>query len=143
MHSDDHESVYLDSIRLLRDSLLPNLLKEDENDILYWAGKELARSFTFSSPEDVLVQMTRVFLGELDQIRSARHSVQYEWTGKLLEHRLNSKESDPSFSLEAGFLAAGLEQATGIYTEAAYEIQHKASSVLFILQSDSRVTLNQ
>lgn len=141
MHAENPHTSHLDSISLLRDALLPNLLKEDEEDILYWAGKELARSFTFSSLEDLIQQTRTVFAGDLTQTKATRKTIHYDWTGLLVTHRLSDK-TDPTFSLEAGFLAEGYQQVTGTYTEATYTVYPKKSLVTFLLQSDSQVSLS-
>ncbi|MFO8069963.1 MAG: DUF2507 domain-containing protein [Alkalibacterium sp.] len=142
MHSNNQAPDPLKSISFLRDHLLPNLLKDDEKDILYWAGKELARSSTFDSFEELTEQMTTIFLGALEQTKSTKHTFLYDWTGPLVSHRLTTQAA-PSFSLEAGFLAEGYQQVTGIYTEATYEIDFKQSRVTILLQSDHHVSLNE
>lgn len=141
MHAENQHTSHLDSISLLRDALLPNLLKEDEADILYWAGKELARSHTFSSLEDLIQQTGTVFAGELMQTKSTKKTLHYDMTGPLVTHRL-SHTTDPTFSLEAGFLAEGYQTVTGDYTEATYAVYPKKSLVTFLLQSNSKVSLN-
>ena len=142
MYPNDQAPDPIKSISLLRDHLLPNLLKGDEKDILYWAGKELARSNTFDSLEELTEQITTIFLGDLEQTKSTKHTILYDWTGLLVSHRLATQPA-PSFSLEAGFLAEGYQQVTGIYTEATYEIDFKQSRVIILLQSDPRVSLDE
>lgn len=141
MHAENPHTSHLDSISLLRDALLPNLLKEDEEDILYWAGKELARSYRFASLEDLSQKISAVFAGDLIQTKSTRKTLHFDWTGPLVTHRL-SEQSNPTFSLEAGFLAEGFQQLSGEYTEATYAVYPKKSLVTFLLQSDSHVSLS-
>ncbi|MER2063340.1 MAG: DUF2507 domain-containing protein [Alkalibacterium sp.] len=141
MHTENLPPSHIYSISLLRDALLPNLLKEDEEDILYWAGKELARSYSFQTLEDLLLHMNSLFAGDLTQTKSARKTAHFDWSGTLVTHRLSEQES-PTFSLEAGFLAEGFQQLTGDYTEATYSIYPKKALVTFLLQSDPRVSLS-
>lgn len=141
MHNENQNTSHLDSISLLRDALLPNLLKEDENDILYWAGKELARSYTFASLEELTHKTMTIFTGDLSQTKSAKKTLHFDWTGPLISKRL-SEQQRPTFSLEAGFLAEGVQQLTGTYTEATYSVYPKKSLVTFLLQSDSHISLN-
>lgn len=136
-----NETDPLTSISLLRDNLLPNLLKEDEKDILYWAGKELARAIHFDTLDDLSEKMATLFSGHLDQKKITKHTVRYHFSGPLVQHRLSSQK-DPNFSLEAGFLAESYQQLTGTYTESTYDIDVKHSVVLFNLQSDQHVTLD-
>ncbi|WP_423188771.1 DUF2507 domain-containing protein [Alkalibacterium sp. f15] len=142
MQSENQATDPLKSISLLRDYLLPNLLKEDEKDILYWAGKELARSNTFDSLEELTEQMTTIFLGELIQTKSTKNTNLYDWSGPLVSHRLTTQTA-PNFSLEAGFLAEGYQQIAGTYTEATYELDFKKNRVTILLQSDHHVSLNE
>lgn len=142
MNTTNQSTDPLSSISLLRDGLLPNLLKEDEKDILYWAGKELARSHRFNSLDELIAQTGRNFCCELNQVKSTKHTVLFTLTGELVEYRLKNQKS-PSFSLETGFLSEGHQQLTGVYTEGTYETNPKKSSVSILLQSDHHVSLNE
>ncbi len=141
MHDENPITDQLSSLSLLRDHLLPNLLKDDEEAILYWAGKELARSFRLNSLEELAEQIQPLFSGRLEKIKESKHTVLYSFSGPLIRHRLTSKKT-PNFSLEAGFLAEAYQHITGTYTEATFEIQLKQSLVIFHLQSDQHVTLD-
>jgi len=141
MNAENRHISKIDSLTLLRDGLLPNLLKEDEEDILYWAGKELARSYRFDSFKDLIQQTETFFVGELTQTKSAKKTVHFDWTGPLITHRL-TEQAAPTFSLEAGFLAEGLQQLSGNYTEATYSVYPKKHLVTFLLQSDAHVSLD-
>ncbi|WP_368646039.1 DUF2507 domain-containing protein [Alkalibacterium putridalgicola] len=141
MNVENRHISEIDSLTLLRDALLPNLLKEDEEDILYWAGKELARSYRFDSLKDLMQQTETFFAGELIQTKSAKKTLHFDWTGPLITHRL-TEQAAPTFSLEAGFLAEGLQQLSGNYTEATYSIYQKKHLVTFLLQSDAHVFLD-
>lgn len=141
MHNDNPTTNQLDSLSLLRDYLLPNLLKDDEEDILYWAGKELARSFTIETSDELTERMLTLFSGVLEETKKTKHAVYYSFSGPFIHHRLTSKAT-PSFSLEAGFLAEAHQRITGTYTEASYEIQTKQDRVTFHLQSDHHVAVN-
>ena len=39
---------------LIRDHVLSSILGKHEDDILYWAGKELARKFACKSQEEII-----------------------------------------------------------------------------------------
>ncbi|MDN6293473.1 MAG: DUF2507 domain-containing protein [Alkalibacterium gilvum] len=138
MHDENKNMPYLDSLSLLRDALLPNLLNDGEENILYWAGKELARSQSFESLDDLIQQMNRLFSGELALYRKTKKSRYYEWSGALTSHRL-ALDTKVTFSLEAGFLAEGYQKITGNETEATYTLHPKKSIVTFLLQSDSPI----
>lgn len=142
MHDENQTTDQLNSLGLLRDYLLPNLLKEDEEDILYWAGKELARSFTIETIDELAERMRSLFAGTLEETKKTKHTVTYSFSGPFVHHRLTSKTA-PHFSLEAGFLAEAYQRLTGNYTESTYDIQNKQSQVTFLLQSDHHVSLDE
>ncbi|GEK92155.1 DUF2507 domain-containing protein [Alkalibacterium kapii] len=139
MQTENESLTYLNSLSLLRDTLLPNLLKDNEADILYFAGKELARSHAFDSLDDLIQQMNKRFAGQLVLSKKTKKALHYEWSGSFVSHRL-SHETNATFSLEAGFLAAGYQQITDHYAEATYTVHPKKSIVTLLLQSDTNFT---
>ena len=57
MNSENENARIIDnehfSYLLIRDYLLGNILGEHTDEILYWAGKDLARQFPLKSQEDL------------------------------------------------------------------------------------------
>lgn len=122
---------------LLRDILIPNLLGNETNEILYWAGKEIARQYPLSSIEETILFFERAGFGNLELQKRDKQILIYRLTGTLVESRLNVS-NDPSFNLEAGFLAEQIQQQENIYTEAVFEIQLKKETVLITLKQDTK-----
>ena len=122
---------------LLRDILIPNLLGNETNEILYWAGKEIARQYPLSSIEETILFFERAGFGNLELQKRDKQILVYRLTGALVESRLNVAK-DPSFNLEAGFLAEQIQQQESIYTEAVFEIQLKKEIVLITLKQDTK-----
>lgn len=48
-----NETTSLFGYELIRDVLIPNLLGTDTHEILYWAGKELARQYPLQNRQDI------------------------------------------------------------------------------------------
>lgn len=128
-------------ILLLRDSLLPNLLKEDQSDILYWAGKELARSHTFTSLEDIISAVKEASFGTLTLLEQKKSSYLFQLHGEIVHLRL-SEHTDADFSLETGFLAQAIQTYTETYTEGSFNIVRKKKVVEIILQADRKESVD-
>ena len=50
-------------MKLLRDHVLPSILGQHEEDILYWAGKEIARKFPVFTIEELPIFFTEAGWG--------------------------------------------------------------------------------
>lgn len=136
----EHETTpQLQGITLLRDHLLPNLLKEDEGDILYWAGKDLARSLSFSSIEDILHTMKEFSFGTIELIEKKRSSYRFHLSGPVVTKRLRENK-EATFHLETGFLAQSVQQVNQIYSEGTYRFIKKGEIVEILLQTDRKET---
>lgn len=137
----EYESTpHLQGITLLRDRLLPHLLKEDEGSILYWAGKDLARSFDFSSIEDILHTMEECSFGTFELIEKKRSSYRFHLSGPVVDKRL-SENSGATFHLETGFLAQSVQQVNQEYSEGTYRLIKKGTIVEILLQTDRKETV--
>lgn len=91
---------------LIRDYLLKNILGDETNEILYWAGKELARQFPLREQEDVVDAFSHCGFGNLTCIKENASQAVYSLSGELVQTRLLQEQV--SFELEAGFLAEQL-----------------------------------
>ncbi|MGX7394947.1 YslB family protein [Carnobacterium mobile] len=125
------------SYTLIRDALIPNLLGQETNEILYWAGKELARQYPLNNQQDTILFFKKAGFGTLTVDSHHKNKVIFRLSGFVVENRL-AMVKEPSFNLEAGFLAEQIQQQESLYTEAIYEIKSKAKSVLITLQQDTK-----
>ena len=96
------------AITLLRDKLLPNLLEEDNELILYWAGKELAENFSLSDFTSLTSFFYAANFGYLKLIKTSKKSAIVHLDGDVIAERTEVVNS-PSFALESGFLARAYE----------------------------------
>lgn len=129
------------AVLLLRDRLLPNLFRDDEADILYWAGKELARDYDLSSVEDLAALMTQLSFGKLTLEEKKKTSYTFHLKGEIVHERLKAN-SEANFSLEAGFIAQAVQNLSKHYTESSYTVDKKARLVRIQLETDPKEPLH-
>jgi predicted hydrocarbon binding protein len=128
------------ALSLLRDQLLPNLLGEETDEILYWAGKELARKQPMNDENEISSYFQTYGLGELVMDELKKNRRRYVLKGSLIAHRI-SENKRASFSLETGFLAEQIQRISGMLTEGSYEVKVKKQEVHITLQSDPKEEL--
>lgn len=114
---------------LYRDYVLPSILGKHEEDILYWAGKDLARKFSFSSLEDAISFFERANWGKLRLEKQSKE--EFIFILEPFEDNLA-----PHYRLQAGILARTQEKLIGFLTECLDEKQLRNKTVKFILRSD-------
>ncbi|GAK48027.1 hypothetical protein LOSG293_170290 [Secundilactobacillus oryzae JCM 18671] len=102
-------------LALLRDVVLPDLMGDDVNNILYFEGKKLARRFPLANQSDEITFFEQAKFGHLEQVKTTTKQVVWLLSGIEVEPRLKQPES---FMLEAGFLAQQVEQQLGFIAEA-------------------------
>lgn len=111
---------------LLRNDLLPELLGQEEEIILYWAGKHLANKYPLSSLEEICDFFQKARWGALSVVKEKPNTVVFELI-----------PPDPSprhYKLEAGFLAEQLALMKEKVTETFEQIKRKR--VIFTVESN-------
>jgi len=116
------------ALTLLRDRLLPELLQDDESNVLYWAGKELARTISLTGITALETFFMDASFGLLTLISQADMTLQWRLEGPVVMSRLQDNES-ASFALEAGFLAEQVQQQLGIGAEAQWEVRNQTIDI--------------
>lgn len=133
-------SVSLFGYELIRDGLLPNLLGKDTEDILYWAGKELARQYPLEDFSAIGLFFKKAGFGTLTLTKEKKHQRIYTLTGDIVKTRI--EHTKPSFSLETGFLAEQIQLQETLYAEAVSEVSVKTKEVIITLQWDAKDTVS-
>jgi hypothetical protein len=131
----DEVSVPSFGYELLREEVLSNILGKDSPEILYWSGKQLARSYPLPSLSDIALFFEKAGWGNLIMKKEQRNELLFELTSPLISHRIQ-KQKDSHYKLEAGFIAQQIETQTGMITEAYEQVQKKAESVEIIVRWD-------
>ncbi|MBO0992243.1 YslB family protein [Bacillus sp. SD088] len=113
------------------------MLGKDTNEISYWVGKHIARTFPLLSNEEIFSFFQEAAWGQLELVEQNKKEMKLELTGEIVERRLLMQD-EPSFRLEAGFIAEQIQSQKNLVTEAYEEIARKKKKVLFIVRWDSK-----
>lgn len=134
------ETIPAFGYELLRDVLLPEILGDDTAEILYWAGKKLARKYPLNSFEEVIDFFNKAGWGRLTIIKESKNELELELTSSIITNRMQNKKSRDSyqFQLEAGFLAEQIELQKQVISEAYEHPRKKADKVLFTVKWDKK-----
>ena len=121
---------------LIRQDVLTEILGKNSSQILYWAGKNLARKYPLETTDEMITFFSQAGWGTLSIESINKKEMEIHLTGDLISLRLqNLKET--SFQLEAGFLAQQIQQQRNQLTEAYEKQKKRASKVLFTIKWDS------
>lgn len=107
---------------LIRDYLLPSILGKHEKDILYWAGKDLARKFPCTDIPLIISFFKDAGWGDLTLEKETKDGFVFRLTND--PEQLKIKERN--FRLEAGFIAEQIQNFKGFLTE-CFEEKRKTS----------------
>ncbi|MBY0099070.1 YslB family protein [Mesobacillus maritimus] len=136
----ERPSVSLFGYELIRDDLISELLGKDEPEILYWAGKKLARKYPLYSIEEIIAFFQEADWGLLSVKEEKRKELCLSLTGEFVSNRLK-KDKNTTFQLEAGFLAQQIEWQKKVVAE-AFEHPNKRSNIIqFTIKWDSHDSL--
>ncbi|KMT61001.1 hypothetical protein X560_0421 [Listeria fleischmannii 1991] len=126
-------------LEILRDYLIPELLGEEAPHILYWAGKDLARKFPLESLEEINSFFKEASFGDLELIKEKKDELRLLLSGNQVLKRF-SLEENPTFKLEAGFLAEQIQKQLGFYAEAYDEVNVRKKEAVLIVKWDRKET---
>lgn len=129
-------SVSTFGYELIREVLLPELLGKDTPEILYWAGKRLARKYPLSNLDETISFFQQADWGTLTVKEESRKQLVLELGSELISSRLKNK-SNSTFQLEAGFLAQQIEFQKKALSEAFEHPNKRSSRVQFTIKWDN------
>ncbi|WP_102691134.1 DUF2507 domain-containing protein [Rummeliibacillus pycnus] len=117
---------------LIRDHVLSSILGKNEEDILYWCGKDLARKFPLYGLDEAVAFFKEAGWGDLtiDKVSACEAFCSLTGDPEIL------KFDQRCFRLEAGFLAQHQQQCCGFLTECYEEKKPKQSIVKFHIKWD-------
>lgn len=121
---------------LIREDLLNELLGEDTPDILYWAGKQIARKYPLFSINEIKEFFTNAGWGTLELIHEKKYEMEFTLSSDLIKNRLLTR-TGATFQLEAGFLAEQIQQIRKVYTETYEHPKKKNGQVIFTVKWDT------
>lgn len=115
----------------MRDVLLPAILGDETDGIMYWIGKDLARQYPVASDDDLVTIFSQLGMGDLKLVKQSATQHIFQLSGPIVEEHLAIQKEQTSFTLEAGFLAQQLEFRLQTVTEAEVsERRHKFVQIL-------------
>jgi len=127
---------------LIREILIPELLGRDTPDLLYWAGKRIARLFPLNAVEEAYVFFQKVGWGHLEVVKQTKNEITYHLSSELIEKRLKEK-GKCTFQLEAGFLAQQYEQTKKVIAEAFEDPKRKDQKITITVRWDSKDSVEE
>ncbi|WP_341300007.1 YslB family protein [Lysinibacillus sp. FSL H8-0500] len=124
---------------IIRDHILSSVLGKHEDDVLYWAGKDLARKFPCKTQGELIAFFADACWGTLELIKESKD-------GRIF-HLTNDPEllqiKQRSFRLEAGFIAEQIQLANGYLTECYDEKREKQQYIMFTVKWDVKERIIQ
>ncbi|EAC5199582.1 TPA_asm: DUF2507 domain-containing protein [Listeria monocytogenes] len=126
---------------LLRDYLIPELLGDEAPHIMYWAGKDLARKFPLASLEEVAEFFEEASWGSFSILKEKKDEMRLLLEGEMVAARFRTQE-EPTFKLEAGFIAEQMQSQKKLYTESYDEIDKRKKQVIIIVKWDRKETID-
>lgn len=117
--------------------MLSSVLGAHEGEILYWAGKDIARQFPIFSIEEIPAFFTEAGWGNLTLLESSKKEAFYELANDIDAIKIKQRK----FQLEAGFIAEQYQKLTGILTECHAEPKPKHKTVRFHVKWDKKETV--
>ncbi|WP_099975100.1 MULTISPECIES: DUF2507 domain-containing protein [Lactobacillaceae] len=117
------------AISILRDNVIPDLLDNDTIEILYWAGKNLARTLD-SKIEGLPTLFKEAGLGDLRIMKQTTSNFQYKLQGTEVAERFDHSDvKHLEYSLEAGLISETIERTISAYCMGTYSINKNDKSV--------------
>ena len=101
MVDNDMKTIPSFGYELIRDNILRSVLGKHEEEVLYWAGKELARKFPLFSTEEATSFFEQAGWGVLSIEKEGKDSTTFILTGDADVLKFEER----CFRIEAGFLA--------------------------------------
>lgn len=140
LESNEPRNISLFGYELIREFILPEILGKDTPEILYWAGKRLARNHPLNSLEEIFDFFSKASWGQLELKKERKDEIEFELISPLIVSRVKSK-AEHYFQIEAGFLAQQIELQKQVIAETFEHPVKKANKVLFTVKWDRKDTI--
>jgi predicted hydrocarbon binding protein len=140
LQSDESRNISLFGYELIREFVLPEILGKDAPEILYWAGKSLARKHPLNTLDDIIEFFSRASWGQLEIKKERKDEIEFELVSPLIVSRVKSK-AEHYFQIEAGFLAQQIQHQKQVIAETFEHPIKKANKVQFTVRWDRKDTI--
>ena len=115
---------------VLRYMTLPELLGTESKTLLYFMGRNLARSLDLQAVEDIYYTFEKMGWGKLELVKEKKKELVFHLMSDSIARRLQAS-LDIEFYLESGFLAEAIQQLENVECECVEEINSKIMQVEF------------
>ncbi|MFF5994411.1 YslB family protein [Lysinibacillus sp. KU-BSD001] len=132
MNDSNMKTIPTFGYELIRDNILRSVLGKHEEEVLYWAGKELARKFPLFSMAEAASFFEQAGWGSLSLEKEGKDFAIF----LLIGDADILKFEERCFRIEAGFLAEQTQKLNGYLTECYEEKNIKHGTVTFNLKWD-------
>ncbi|WP_339250827.1 YslB family protein [Sporosarcina sp. FSL W8-0480] len=123
---------------IIRDHVLPGILGKHEDDILYWAGKDVARKFPIFSVDELPDFFAEAGWGTLTPFPGKTSKDEAVFILNQEDQILLEKRS---YQLEAGFIAEQFQKLNGVLTECYGEKVPKENHIRFQVKWDIKTKI--
>ncbi|KZZ85903.1 YslB family protein [Bacillus sp. SJS] len=122
---------------LLREILLPEILGQEYQSMLYWAGRKLARHYPLEAVEELPQFFTQAGWGTLSLVHKKQGEMEFELSSDIIQLRFQSKK-EPSFQLEAGFIAEQVQTIGKHAAESFEQVKRRTGKVILTVKWDKK-----
>lgn len=120
---------------LLREVLIPDILGSESASMMYWAGKSLARKYPADSIDELIAFFSLAGFGNLSLVHKKKDEMEFQLQSELIQARFKTMK-EPSFQLEAGFIAQQVQRMNKQITETYEHVKKRADKVHFTVKWD-------
>jgi predicted hydrocarbon binding protein len=122
---------------LIRSDLLPELIGKELSQILYWAGKNLARKYPLQTIDEIMDFFIQAGWGHLHLVHEKKSELEFELSSELITER-HEQNKQTCYQLEAGFIAEQIQQQKKFLTEACEKPKKKSTAIILTIQWDPK-----
>lgn len=115
---------------ILRYLLLPELLGHNSDNLLYFAGRNLARKIELKELNDIYYAFQKLGWGNLELVKEKKNELSFLLMSDEIVKRLESSIST-EFILESGFLAEAIEDVMNRKCECDVHINSRLFQINF------------
>ncbi|RFU61358.1 YslB family protein [Bacillus sp. V59.32b] len=133
----DQSQIPAFGYELVREILLDDILGKDSPQILYWAGKRMARRFPLTEKDEIIAFFQSAGWGHLEVLKESKDEMELVLNGDTVARRFDVNEHC-HFQLEAGFIAEQISLQKKLLTEAIEEPKRRAKKVIFTVKWDKK-----
>jgi len=137
IQSEEPKNISLFGYELIREFIIPEILGKDTPEILYWAGKRLARKFPLTNLDELTAFFARASWGELVLINERKDEMEFQLSSPNMISRVKAK-AENYFQIEAGFLAQQIELQKQVIAETFEHPVKKSNKVTFTVKWDKK-----